>query len=493
MNHGGISLDAYAERGDGFEHTTMRDVEELNKALSAGEITGRETDGLTTASGAPLKVESLEKTLKVITFTQKNIVFWKDTPVLPAYNTVEEYNRLISYGADHGGFTTEGELPEENDATYVRQSELVKYMGNTRIITHPMTLVNVAHGPVIEREINNGTIWILSKLERALFEGNASIIPQEINGFYLQMELDHANQIAFLDSEQVIDLRGVRVQEENLEQAANAIIENFGFPTDVYWSPRAGSDFSKNFYDRQRTLTPVPGDNRVGSRVTSFVSQAGDIPFHPNVFQKPKSTKTSVSPATSPKAPAAPVAGSVTPVGATVTNTKWATSDANDYYFAVTALNRYGESAPTVINPGGLAAIVANGAADIAFTAGAGQYAATGYRIYRSNADAVSVAAAIFYPLFDVSEANRAAGYNGGAAGVIRDLNRFMPNTSQALMLQRDTEVYSYKQLAPLMKMDLALLGPAYRFMILLYGTPIVYAPKKAVRLINIGTAAPTP
>ena len=47
-----------------------------------------------------------------------------------------------------------------------------------------------------------------------------------------------------------------------------------------------------------------------------------------------------------------------------------------------------------------------------------------------------------------------------------------------------------FAQLAPLMKMDLAILSPAYRFMVLLYGTPFLYAPKKLVRLINIGRAA---
>ena len=66
-------------------------------------------------------------------------------------------------------------------------------------------------------------------------------------------------------------------------------------------------------------------------------------------------------------------------------------------------------------------------------------------------------------------------------------MNRFIPNCDQAMVLQFDNEVIEFAQLAPLMKMDLALLSPAYRFMILLYGTPLLYAPKKMVRIINIG------
>lgn len=490
MNYGGISLKAYADSGNGFGQEELNNVAELNKALEATENRGGAVEGSTTASGAPLKVESLEKTLKVITFTQKNIVFWKDTPVLPAYNTVEEYNRLTSYGSDQGGFTTEGELPEEDDSIYVRESQLVKYLGNTRIITHPMTLVNTAHGSVMQREINNGTSWILSKLERALFEGDSAIIPQEFNGVFKQMKDDFVNEITFLDSDNVVDMRGMAMTEDAIEQGSNAIIENYGYATDLYWSPKAGSDFAKNFYPRQRVATPVSEGNKVGSQVTDFVSQAGTIALHPDVFLRPKAPKSSTSGSTSSKAPAKPTADGSTPVAAvapTVANNKFASGDAGTYLYAVSALNRYGESALTVLSESAVT-VSAGGAVALKFTAGSGDYAATGYRIYRAPKGSTYASSLLFYPLFDISTSQLTSGFNGGGAGVVYDLNRYLPNTTKALMIQRDTECYAFKQLAPLMKMDLALLSPAYRFMILLYGTPIVYAPKKAVMFINIGT-----
>lgn len=492
-NYGGISLEAYGKADNGFNSASANDVAELNKALEAGDQRGGEVDGSLTASGAPLKVESLEKTLKVITFSQKNIVLWKQTPILPAYNTVEEYNRLVSYGSEQGGFNNEGELPEEDDSVYQRNSQLVKYIGNTRMVTHPMTLVNTAHGAVIEREINNGTTWILSKIERALLEANATIIPQEFNGIYKQLMDDFNTEIEYLDSDNVIDMRGYRVEEETLEEASNVIIENFGFPTDIFWSPRAGSDFSKNFYPRQRTVTPVGEGGKVGSNITSFVSQAGTIPFNPSVFMKPKSAKTSTSPASSTKAPLAPTKDGSAPVaavGATVANNKFGAGDAGTYLWAVTALNRYGESALTILSTTPTS-IVENGAGALKFAATPGTQPTTGYRIYRApKGSSYSAGVTKFYPLFDISAAQLVAGYNGGAAGVVQDLNRWLPDTSSALMFQRDLDVYAFKQLAPLMKMDLALLSPAYRFMILLYGTPIIYAPRKAVRIINIGSTA---
>ena len=44
-----------------------------------------------------------------------------------------------------------------------------------------------------------------------------------------------------------------------------------------------------------------------------------------------------------------------------------------------------------------------------------------------------------------------------------------------------------FKQLAPIMKMDLALLSPAKRWMVLMYGTPILKAPRKLLRFVNVG------
>jgi hypothetical protein len=62
-----------------------------------------------------------------------------------------------------------------------------------------------------------------------------------------------------------------------------------------------------------------------------------------------------------------------------------------------------------------------------------------------------------------------------------------MTNVSTAYIGELDPLIASFKQLAPMMKMDLAVLGPAIRWMILLYGTFVLYQPKKWAKIINIG------
>lgn len=476
--------------------TTVEDLANINKALEAGDITGRETANLTTASGSPLKVESLEKTLKVITFGEKQIVLWKNVPKAPAFNTVEEYNQLTDYGQDRGGFNNEGELPNEEDSTYVRRAQLVKFLGVVKSVTHPMTLVNTMIGSAIEREAKNGTLWILRKLSKALYTGDSSLIPQEFNGFLTQ----HAQNDSFatlndyMNSSVVIDLRGAPLSEAPIETAANSIVENFGLGTEIYAPPRVLSDFVKNFYGNKfiQPNTEALTNGIMGQKVKSFESQFGNIGLNPDIFFNKPASKSYGAAATSSQAPSPIIPDAVTPVnvvGATVANTKWASTDAGNYYYAITAVNRYGESA-LVSMSGAAAAAVLGCAIDLKFAAGASTVAATAFIIYRSDKNAVSAATATYYPIFTVSIANLGTGYDGGAASVVRDLNRYMTNCNQAVLFQQDNEVMEFKQLAPLMKMDLAIVSPAYRFMVLLYGTPFLYAPLKMVRFINIGLAS---
>ena len=72
----GVSL---ADYGDSVfsQESSMGELAELQKALEAGNITGRDTQGRTDVPGATLKVEDLENTLKNLTFKETDIKLWK--------------------------------------------------------------------------------------------------------------------------------------------------------------------------------------------------------------------------------------------------------------------------------------------------------------------------------------------------------------------------------------------------------------------------------
>lgn len=482
---------AYDNQAMFGSQTSIEDLDALNKALDAGSTTGRETTNLTNVGGASIKVESLEKTLKVLTHSAEDLTIWSKIPKSAAYNTVEEYNQLISYGQDRGGFNNEGETPVEEDSQYTRRAQLVKFLGVTKSVTHPMTLVNVNVANILDREIKNGTLWILRKLNRGIYTANSDMISQEFNGLLAQHQNNdqYADVQSYLTSNYVIDMRGAKLSEDAIEDAANTIIENFGRGTDLFAPPVVLSNFVKNFYSKKLIApnTPALTDGVMGQKVTSFASQFGTIGLNYDIFFNRLPVKTTASAATSASAPLAPTAGSV--AIAVDASSKWTSGEAGNYLYAVSAINRFGESALTQVSTS-LAAAVAGSSVDLTFTDTTSTYPATGYIIYRSVKGVSSGAySGNFQPLFSVTKAQFTAGYDGGAAGKVRDRNMYLPLTDKAFLIQWDTDVVEFKQLAPLMKMDLAVVSPAYRFMMLLYGTPFLYAVKKMVLFINIGNA----
>ena len=68
--YGQISLRQY-EGLNGFGTAPAADVQELAKALEAGYQLTNQT------GGSALRVESLEASLKVVTFSNNHIKFWK--------------------------------------------------------------------------------------------------------------------------------------------------------------------------------------------------------------------------------------------------------------------------------------------------------------------------------------------------------------------------------------------------------------------------------
>jgi hypothetical protein len=464
----------------GFGAGTDQDIAELSKALEAGYQTGAGKTG-----GSALRVESLEASLKVLTYTSSHIKFWKKIPKSPAYSTVEEYNQLINYGGTQNPFVQEGELPQATDTSYARRVQLVKFLGTTREVTHQASLVHPAHGDLIALENQSGILWLLEQVERNLFSGDSSL---SFDGEAEQWDgLD-----SLIDASQVLDLEGNSIQEADMEEAANEIIENYGFPTDMFLGTRTMSDLVKTFYPRERISLPAPQNGQVGQTIQTISTQAGVIEFNPDVFIRQNATPPAA--ATSPNAPAAPVIiAAITPTGTDGDHNKGAPTGTSNVNYVATACNRFGESAPSPVQLAVEAQTQVNkdaGTALPVLVANAGSVGAfpTEYlRIYRSSA---TLAAGVPADLSAYSLIAQVPASSQAASGTttFSDVNLTLPFTSTAYLGELTPSVVTFRQLMPMMKMDLAVLSPAYRWMILLYGTPILFAPKKWIRLTNIGT-----
>lgn len=465
-----VSMNDYADFGQGFGTASASDVAELNKALNTGAYASANGVAAQT-NGAALQVESLENSLKVLTYSDKHVKFWKKIAKTPAYSTVEEYNQLLSYGSNTGGFVPEGVLPETDDSEYRRQASFVKFLGTTREVTHPMTLVRSAHGDVIARENQNGILWLMKQLEHGLFWGNSKLAAPGKEG----VQFDGLNEM--IDPENTYNCRGKELQDTDINFGAQMIIENYGTPTDLFLPFETLADFSNEYFPKERVIMPTQGAGyQAGLVVNKFQTHGGPVEFEPDLFlQKTKPLSANGTGGT--KAPTAPATVAVE-VG-TETEAGFFDSGAGTYSYSVTACNRFGESVPTACT------------ADVALTA---DDLVKGVKVTITNAAAMVVAPEWFCVYRTEANGKQkyciakipAASINASGVTTFVDKNATMPNTYTAFMGEFTPEVLAFKQLAPIMKMDLALLGPAYRWMILLYGVPQMYAPKKWMKFVNI-------
>ncbi|MNI29159.1 hypothetical protein D3C77_520370 [compost metagenome] len=227
---------------------------------------------------------------------------------------------------------------------------------------------------------------------------------------------------------------------------------------------------------------PTQSGYQAGVVVNKFMTHGGEVNFEPDIFLN--KTQPLNPNASSFKAPAP---GTLEFDAATdlvtVTNSEFGKSGAGVYKYRVTFNNAHGESIPsdevTVTLTGsdlqkGVQLHIKN-AVSTAFPI---EY----IKVYRSEKDGST--------LYEVAKFAVASPLSG-AETIYVDKCEVMANTYTAFMGEMSPDILGFKQLAPMMKMDLATLGPVVRWMILLYGVPVLYAPRKWMRFTNIKADVP--
>jgi len=479
----------------GFGLGNMQDVNSINKALegigSPGEMVAGDSFGSSnygTTGAQSLRVESLDSSLKVITFTDKHINFWKDIPKSPAYSTVEEFNQLTSYGTQTGGFLAEGELPYQNNSDYARRAALVKFVGTTRSVSHPLTLVRTMVPDVIAQENSNGIMWMLRQIENSLFWGQdtGAGSTEYVEWAGLDKLLGGGPNTGGTGAGNTYDLRGTTFSSTPfttiVNDLAQTVVDNFGFPTDIYLPFPVLAKINEEFAGTaaQRVILPTAsGNTQVNINIDGLMTQAGRVNLKPTFFLN--KTRTAVSQGVLTGAGTQtplPIGAAAATLSAAGTPTTGYAVAAGTYQGSFSFRNKYGES---VMVAAGGGTITTSGTNTLRF-------AVTG-----TPADAQ------FIDLF-ITEAGdptgtkywvqttplTATGTTGAGDGNYDYTGIRMPNTYTAFIGQMTPDVLTFRQLAPLVKMDLATIAPAYKWMILLYGVPVLFAPLKWTRVINI-------
>lgn len=472
---------------EGFLGGQQEGAMELLKAMQAGQITGRDTANQSLTM-EPLKAESLETTLKVLEYRQKDIKLLNAMPKLTAYNTVEEFLQLQSYGINRGGFYREGELSDTEDSQYVRRAEKIKYLQITGEVTMQAQMVR-SYVQAMTKEVENKAMWVTRKANIEMTKGDSDIIPEVWNGLYKQHASIgvtdgalYASIEDYYNSGVVIDLRGKSLKQGDVEDGAVRVDANYGNVSHLFAPTTVISALSKDYYDKQRILQNGSAQEYNYGVVPKAISTTlGDVALMSDKFMANDQGYTLTGKMADPKAPSAPTAGA-NPALAVDALSKYQAGETGAVRYAVSAVNRFGESGLTLLGASNIA-ITAGSSVDLTFTATAGAYQPTGYKIYRTLPGVGSTG--IFYPILTISAAQLQAGYDGAAALSVRDRGRLLPNMETAFVTEMVDDVLSFKQLAPISKLDLAVISMSRRFITFMFATPQLYTPKKFVKYVN--------
>jgi hypothetical protein len=467
-------------------------AEELAKTMTVGHAYLGAPGSL--VGGAALQMESIDSVMKSVTYDSSHIKLWSAIPQDRAYSLVEQYVRTNSYGDGGSPYIPEAGSPSMNDSEYNRHAQKVVFFATRRGVSLPSTLVRMNFGGDIEsKEAESGTLWMLEKLERELYKGLAdfsnngvfdgamsAIAPKLSNlnlaGIEQQIRAgqnDYTAQSTAFDGYSGADAvifskDGELLDETVIEDLSNVIVEQFGHPSELHAAPKQISDFVKSFYPRERVNQLGLQDARAGFVVRTMATTAGDISLQANVFLKPKDTSRSAN--ARQGVPNAPV--SATAALATDGDSKLKAGE--KYLYQVTAANEQGEGAAFVES----AQMTVDADAKnikITIVQPAGGAAPTHYAVYRTAAAG--------------SGARKFIGYvaRSGASTVFVDRGNKIEGSATAYMLDLRSEVMVWRQLAPLMRLNLAQVSMAKEFILWLAGCVICAAPRKLGLIENIG------
>lgn len=467
---------------DGYGEGSSSEITDLIKALQAQEGV---TDIADLQGGGAIQPQSLETQLALLTFQEKHLRLFKDIGIQKAFSTLEEYSVQDGYGTE-GGFVGQLENPEEDDADLKREFAVVKYIrGLWRVSDVLQFSKTITNSEVVQ--VQAAMMRTLRTLERTLFFGDSSLIPQSFDGLEKTIVTNG-------DSFQVIDLRGATITEANLKQGAEIITANFGAPTDMYTSLSVQTTIDQimgNATNQRLNIEQLGGDGKMalGSSVSEMRTTFGNFNLKPDIFINPEaqgvpvikdSSGSLVEGATSVKAPATP-SFALTPVAATVVGSLWAASGsggaiAGEYNYRIVAINQYGKSAAAVA---AAATVAASGSMSIAITPGSGAYTVTAYEIYRET-----------IPGSGVIKFMKTVAADGSPTTYV-DLNTDLSGTSKSFLIDNSTvgelRTMVLSQLAPMHRVEYAKIGPYRWGTVNMYSVPKWYAPRRFVLYKNIG------
>ncbi len=451
-------------------------LENLQKALEAGS--GVDAGSFT--GGRALVPESLENTLVNVLWSQDEARLFQRIKKQPISSPVHQWDKRTAVGNSDGAWVSEGGTSFEKDQTIARVYETAKYLQTLRKATLQATLSNMIEN-AMTIEQNAGALWIVREVEKAMFYGNDNYVSEQPKGILQQINdaADNTSTYGSPQADNILDVRGAAADSAEFEKKVNegtrVIRDKYGKGSILLLSTMAMQDVQNLLRDRIRFDA---GNTMGGSIFNRYPTPFGELELLDDVFIQEGKKSTNVSASTIAGAPSTPTEDSAPASGAVAGSeiSYWQAADVGAYDYAVTAVSKFGESAPVSMTQ--LAASVSG--EKVTMTVADGATAGTAFNLYRSKKGGGS----------DMRYVKTVA--RTGATQVITDFNAELPGTSHGFILTMDQiyDAIEWFQFLPLMKFDLYPNNQAvYPFLMLLFGALALKKDEQHVYIRNISPA----
>lgn len=303
-------------------------------------------------------------------------------------------------------------------------------------------------GYITERKM----LAMLIRENRIFMRGNQNLDPLMPSGILqLHKKWDGVTELTpkeYAAKEQVIDLRNRRLNFDDINKADRVLVANFDSRNlRALWMPQVAIEgltsqaLNNTLIYRQEGL----GNGAIINNTVAGVKSTGlnTIMFNYDIFidRHPARHVMDANETISTTAPAVPNVSSGTNASIADTDSKFITSDAGTYYYGVCAVGSGGISKMALINATPATIAAAGNSINLKFVDGAGANVTTGYIIYRGLKN--GLATDLLYPIIEISTTQLANGYDEGGATVVRDKNRIIPGTHDAIMVSVESDGYT--------------------------------------------------
>jgi len=444
----------------------------LVKALATSSIGGM-------ADGTNLLLQNLDSIMTSVLFSEEQLVKQRFIERVPSINPIYQWNRRNQYGTSRGANAfAEGAIGPVGLGSWSRNTAPVRFFGVQRGTTVISNLAGALGGmftnPVDEEEYD-GTMQLLGSVEHALVWGNSTIKDSGgsdifYDGMYLQLKAGSPKNI--------IDMHGQPMDFDVISGIAASMAKAFVTTTrDIgsFMTPDtlATLQLMKNESERNMNMSSkTDGGFAAGTPIDGYRTQIGWMPFTQDVFLDPfdggKAPLTSAD-SGSVAAPTSPTAAARSVTGSEVSN--FLSTDAATNYYTISSFNAQGESLGATVSAGTVTA-----AGQVVTVTIPNVVGAWGYRVYRGIISTGSDAQWI-------GDIARTSTTNA----LFVDDNSIMPGTDVACFMNKNPMNMVIAQMAPLLKLPLAIQNTTIPFGLLYLHTLAVKATERQFMVVNIG------